>query len=73
MKNSPKSNLLAFNVLTKFNSPSQDGGSTRKIFIYKRHDKSLYELSRKFLLKHWNLKEYIINLENLTHELGKFY
>jgi len=48
---------------------SGDDGSSKKMFIYKRHDKSLYELSKKFLVKHWHLTEYIINLENLTHEL----
>ena len=43
--------------------------STKQLFVYKRHDKSLYELSKKFFLKHWHLEEYIINLENLTIEL----
>lgn len=43
--------------------------SKKKLYIYKRHDKSLFELSRKFLLKHWHLNEYVINLERLTTEL----
>lgn len=54
---------------TSDHSLSDDTSSKAQLFIYKRHDKSLYELSRKFLLKHWHHKDFIINLEKLTLEL----
>ena len=41
-----------------------------KISMYKRHDKSLYELSKRFLDRLWDKKDFLINLESMTLELG---
>ena len=44
--------------------------SGNKISMYKRHDKSLYELSKRFLDRLWDKKDFLINLESMTLELG---
>ena len=56
-------------VDNKNSSKLENSSGKRKLVCYKRQEKSLFELSKKFLLRHWNLKNYIINLEILTNEL----
>jgi hypothetical protein len=62
----PQSRPAIFTILRNFRSSDESG----KV-VYNRKDKSLEELSKRFLKLFVDTQNSLISLDHITHQLGK--